>query len=91
MQLPLYTFILEYAGGTYISQYRSQTVNDAVRVWITDEVTVVPGFKEKHREKIRAQFEDYGLVAIDTIVGVWLFDFTVKKNTGWLHVVRTAE
>lgn len=91
MQLTLYTFILDYAGGTYISQYRDQTANEAVRAWIAGEVLVVPGFKEKHREKIRGQFEDYGMVAIDTVVGVWLFDFTAKKNTGWLHVVRTRE
>jgi len=44
----LYTFVLEYRGGTYVSQYESHTLQGACRLWRLDQ----------RKEKLRRAFEE---------------------------------
>lgn len=46
----LYTFIMEYAGGTYVSQIKAFNINEAQLLWLTNlDVENIDDFTEKNK------------------------------------------
>jgi len=88
----LYTFILDFKGGTYISQFRGSSPEEALQNWIARvEIEPIQGLKEKHRVKLQESFDEDGFVPIDTVANVWCYSFLLKRNSGLLNFVCTSE
>jgi hypothetical protein len=92
--MPLYTFIVEYLGGTYISQVRASTPRSASRAWAKQlDESAVWGIgmsgKEKLIEEMKSGFSDP--VAITGVKHTWCCSALVRNKLMSINFVQTAE
>lgn len=89
--MDIYTFILEYRGGTYIKQINSSNPQDALQKWINElDSSVVWGLDEFYLQEIQRSFEEDGFGAISDNVNVWCFIFTINEQLGLVNFVLTS-
>jgi hypothetical protein len=90
--MPLYTFFLDYRGGTYLSQVSAPSPIKALRVWAERfDPTPVPGLGPKSKEElIRAARLDRP-VAIDGVKKTWCSVALLRGQLALIHFVQTAE
>ena len=83
----LYTFIMDYLGGTYISQVDAENAEQAMEAWIkTLVVEEVEHFSETDRKKIiRVGFHEDEPGLLTGIKNVW--HFTVETKKGFAHIM----
>lgn len=93
--MKLYTVIMEYAGGTYISQVRVERVDLILEEWCNRlDVSQVQYLGEKlHKvlhDKIADKEETY-LTPIEGVKNVW-FEYIDLHNRGaFINVIQTDE
>lgn len=94
----LFTFILEYRGGTYIEQVRAKTVEAALLLWAkalpTDEIFQF-GHKLKQKLIDGLQNDEYRLyepAAISGVDNVWYVSVPLPGGSAGTHlnVVKTV-
>ena len=71
----LYTIVLEFRGGTYVSQVRTDGALEAVRCW-AERFKVerpVPRSSSYIAASVLRGLEDLGLAPLDGLEGVWCF------------------
>ena len=85
-----YTFIAEYKGGTYISQYTTQTIMDALHLWV-DKLDVKI-FSKNKRDKILSEINDPEQIPVQLkeIEKVWCCCYLSGKSFLLLNIVETA-
>ena len=86
-----FTFIVEYRGGTYISQYMAPSIIEAFRIWAKN--LDLQNFPEKEKNKILKildeDLEDLP-TPIDEVDNVWHHLFIVYRRTYFINVVETV-
>jgi hypothetical protein len=88
----LYTIVLEFKGGTYISQVRSASPSDTLREWaasLTEE-----DLKEWHlrRDELLPIIEEGSLAPLADRVNVWCLSGVGENNEQLLlNVVATVD
>lgn len=87
----LYTFIMDYLGGTYISQVKAKNTTIAMHEWIANlSVKEIKGFTEKDKKIIiETDLEDEKPILIDGIKNTWHFLVTTKKGIGYINFIKT--
>lgn len=89
-EMKLFTFIADYKGGTYISQYLGDTLGEALRLWIEN----VDFFTEKQLNSFKKNIE-YGDIdpptRLDGLNNVWCTCFIVFGTLLLLNVIETVE
>ena len=89
----LYTFILDYLGGTYISQIESENKEQAMMKWIENlEIDQVDGFSHEDQTLIIEKgfdVEDPSL--LDGLSNVWHFLVDTNRGTGYVNFVNTVK
>jgi len=85
-----YTFITEYKGGTYISQYSAFDINQALLLWAN-------GLEKKYftaHKKLKIieelKYEYLHPVKIKTLENVWCASFLSGKYFLLLNIVETV-
>jgi hypothetical protein len=92
--MALYTIILEYRGGTYISQVRAGSPRAAAKQWAhTLDIGVVKHLGAKGKQQIIRSLEndEYCLhepVALTGLVGVWCIGMPIPG--GLVNIVATV-
>lgn len=89
--MTLYTFITDYAGGTYISQVVASDPKSAIIAWAQNlEVESIPGLGVKSKQSLlqEIQQEETIVVSLDDVVNVWCF---VLRARGKLMLVNFVE
>ena len=89
----LYTFIMEYLGGSYISQYESINKEQAMILWIQNlEIDQIKGFTPEDKEKIiKEGFEEEDPSNLRGIHNTWHFIVRTKKGVGFVNFVCTVK
>src|SRR5215204_3168572 len=88
--MPLYTFILEYAGGTYISQINASSPNSACVKWARSlEVSQVSGLDLKGKESLVKQLEEEEPDPLDGLVNAWCASALVQDELALINLVQT--
>lgn len=89
--MELYTFIMEYAGGTYISQVRSNDRLGAMRKWVEElDVKSIKWFSEKRKRKlIDDDFKDEVPVLLQECTNVWCFCLRLQKGIALINIIET--
>jgi hypothetical protein len=89
--MELYTFIMEYLGGTYISQIEATSRENARDVWInTLKIEEIDGFTILDKENIiKENFIDNDIAPINETKSVWFFMVNAKKGNGYVNIVKT--
>ena len=95
--MPLYTFIAEYDGGTYVSQVTALDSKSAVFAWAEDlDVNAIPnvGVKAKAKliETLQQDEEDgVGHVLLDGLSNVWFFCVGLRGKFMHVNFVQTEQ
>jgi hypothetical protein len=88
----LFTFLLEFHGGTYIAQYQGRTVAEAKRRWSAGEAVKLTG---QWQPLVVAEL--FGALAsskptpLNGLVGAWCVSSYVNKSLALLNIVKTNE
>jgi hypothetical protein len=88
--MSLFTFILEYAGGTYISQYTALSPKEALYVWASNERAVLTG--QWAPLTVDAVFEALGCrtpCALDNLQYAWCVTAVGAGQLALLNIVKT--
>ena len=94
--MPLYTFILEYKGGTYISQVSASSFKEAPRVWANafDSNTkpeyqklFEPDFDRKLIESLEPEL----ITPLTGLLNTWAWSAYRLESPATIHFTRTAE
>lgn len=86
-----YTFIMNYLGGTYISQVEFEDEFSAMKVWLQRlETTKIKGFNLADKKRVLSNnFEGDFPIPITDIKNVWFFMFETKRGYGHVNIVKS--
>jgi hypothetical protein len=85
----LFTFVLEFGGGTYVAQYRGRTPRQALSQWARRESELLPS---RSARLAAAAFASTGdLAPLENVVNAWCASTIVGKKLALLNVIKTAE
>ena len=89
--MELYTFIMFYLGGTYISQVEATDQENARDVWINGlNIEEIKDFTTSDKEKIiEENFVDEDITPINKTKSVWFFMVKTKKGYGHVNIIKT--
>jgi hypothetical protein len=90
--MSLYTFILEYAGGTYISQVNASSPKSACVKWAQMvDVSLVSGLGDKGKASLIEQMKDECLIPIDGILNTWCASALIRGELALINFVQTED
>lgn len=94
----IYTFIMEFRGGTYISQVKSISLEESMEDWINKiekERKQIYQLGLKSIEDIKEQLlgEDpyESPVLLNGLVNVWHFTVSTRNGFGYVNIVKTEK
>jgi hypothetical protein len=91
-RVPLYTFILDYRGGTYISQVRAPNYKTAPRVWAEKlDLTAIGKLEKGFGDKLVASISEEKPAPLDGVAKTWCLSSCPVKKLALVHFVQTAE
>ncbi len=90
--MPLYTFFLDYRGGTYLSQIRASSPSKAIKVWMKRlDPASIQGMGDKSKERLIQELHNEVPTAIDDLERTWCCTALVQGHLILIHFVETAE
>lgn len=92
--MDLFTLILDFDGGTYINQIKSDSPRKAAIEWaIRLEIKVIPelGFSSKKAIIEEMKDHDNTTIAVDGMISTWCASFSVRGKLGLINIVKTKE
>lgn len=94
----LFTFILSFRGGTYISQVESNHIDFSIKNWIEkleEEQNQIQYFGPKTIEAIKKQMlndePNDSPTLLNGLLNVWCFTINTKQGFGIINVVKTEK
>jgi hypothetical protein len=84
----LFTFLVEYKGGTYVKQLSAPSVSSALNVWRTkglEEVAELSDTSLAHFAGLRSDF-----VQLDGSINVWCLTASIDDAFFLMNIVATA-
>lgn len=89
----LFTFVLDYAGGTYVSQYRGRSRREALLRWLAGEPrTLEELVKHPISHQLAAALAERGrLVPLEGLQNAWCCSASLPRGLALLNVIKTAE
>lgn len=91
----LYTFIMEFRGGTYIDQVMGTNIDEAIITWAnTLKVDEIKYLSTKTKQQLIDELPDEiadGMIGkIATVENVWLFVFLFHTGAARIHIIKTC-
>jgi hypothetical protein len=93
--MALYTFILEYEGGTYISQVHAQEQMEAPRIWATafdldSNPEYTKFFESDFRKKLVESLELDLVVELQGLINAYAWTAYRLEKPATIHFIETA-
>jgi hypothetical protein len=87
--MSLFAFVMDWQGGTYISQVEGETVKGATLCWARAlDPKGIPGFGKRSKEVLIVDLEAETPVEIDGTVSVWCVTALVRGHLALVNVMR---
>lgn len=87
--MKLFTFFLDYLGGTYVSQVESRSYEGAPEIWLNQiDVSAISGAPADFVMKISESF-DLPPILLEGIRNTWCLSGTVDDNLALIHFTQT--
>jgi hypothetical protein len=90
MKTSLFTIIVEYAGGTYISQVLAQGPENAMSAWIAAQSNVDLTAWRLDRSKLMAHFARQSPATLRGMKNVWCGTASFSEGLLLANIVRTV-
>jgi hypothetical protein len=89
--MPLYTFLMEFRGGTYCSQVHAASPKRAPAVWARKlNPEDVWGFGPSSRQQLEQDFKVWGFVPLDGTKNVWCHTAYIHGHPALINFVETV-
>lgn len=90
--MDIYTFIMEFRGGTYISQVKENDVNTAMILWSKSlQLTQVKFLGRKGILELQDEIKSESPTRIGDVDNVWFFCLRIKSGLLMVNVIKTAK
>lgn len=90
--MALFTFLMEYRGGTYVSQVEADSYLEAPAKWAKKEDwSYIPKAGKKFKKQLLAELESDPVAALDGLTNAWCTATTIKGKLALITFVQTAE
>lgn len=90
--MPLYTFVIDYRGGTYLAQVRARDIDTAQQMWAEKlDVDKIPYLGPRAKYFICNSMPDENCVPITGLKNTWCFSLIVRGALLLGHFIQTAE
>jgi hypothetical protein len=88
--MPLYTFILDFAGGTYISQINAPSTISACVKWAEElDISGLKGVGGKNKESLINQMKEEEPRLIDGVINAWCVTAALRGGLALINIVQT--
>lgn len=90
--MALFTVILDYQKGTYISQVRAKGAWEALKTWAdTLDTGEIPGVGERGKRRIAASVREEGCrpIPLEGLANVWCAGMVLMG--GLVNIVKTVQ
>lgn len=86
----LYSIIMYYQGGTYISQIKAKEIKKALILWINNlDISIIENFSNEDKKKLQNLAIEEVPILIDGTENIWYTDFLLGKNYMYAHIIKT--
>lgn len=91
--MSLYTFIMDYNGGTYISQFEnSGSLSNACLGWAKKlKTSDILGFGEKSRKILLEQLKNEEIIPISDLQNCWCLSSLIRNNLALITIIETVK
>jgi hypothetical protein len=92
--MPLYTFVMDFLGGTYMAQVRGESIRSACVKWAqTIEVSEIHGLGPSGQAKLLGEMRDPDntLVPLTGLSNAWCTGALIRGRGALINIVRTDE
>ncbi len=88
--MAFYTFIMEFAGGTYISQVKAVSAKAACVKWAQSlDMSEVEGLGLKGKESLIEQMREKSPVALEGLLNAWCTGALIRGKSALINLVQT--
>lgn len=88
--MPLYTFIMDFQGGTYISQVQASSPRSACIKWAENlEINEIEGMGEKGKTKLIEEMKKELPVPLKGVINVWFTAGSIRGKSANINLVQT--
>ncbi len=88
--MPFYTFILDYKGGTYVSQVESSSNKTACFNWAKGlNISEIYGFGKSGKEKLIEQMKTETPTLLNGLINVWFVSALISGELASINFVQT--
>lgn len=90
--MPFYTFIMEYAGGTYISQVKAASPRKAVVKGAQKlNVSEIYKFGQVSKDKLIEEMKTKEISLLNSLKNVWFVSALIRGELALINLVQTDE
>jgi hypothetical protein len=86
----LFTVILEFGGGTYISQVNAQGPSEALTGWITAQSDTDLSFWKLDRTELTKLFAEDSPHALDGLQNTWCVSASLANGLVLANIIKTV-
>lgn len=87
----LFTFVLDYKGGTY-SQVRADSAKEAATIWAKElDTKPIAGLRSKLVEQLQQEVEEGAPVPLAGLKNVWCTSAHIKHEPMLINIIQTSE
>jgi hypothetical protein len=88
--MALFTVILEFDGGTYISQFQAASAHNAAMKHVAHVIGIKRMSTPVNRRRLADGLSGENPVAIEGVRNVWCCSATVGKKLALVNIVKTS-
>jgi len=90
-KMPLFTVLLEFDGGTYVSQLRSASAENAVRKYAAELLENRSLCTSRLRKRLSSAIAEDEPVALSGIRSVWCCSASIGKKLALMNIIETSD
>lgn len=90
--MPLYTFLMDFKGGTYIRQIEAPSPRQACVKWAQSlDTSNIEGLGIKGRTSLAEQMKDEELTPINETINTWCVSALIRGSLALITLIRTEQ
>jgi hypothetical protein len=88
--MPLYTVLLDFKGGTYVSQCRATSPSAAIRKWARElQTDAISGIGKLGKSQLIDDVQSDDPVALEGLSNTWCHSALVRGHLALINIVQT--